>query len=236
MKQAQNARNSRSRNTQRKSGGKSSAGNNRNDNKVRGNPKQLLEKYKTQAREATQAGDRITAENFLQFADHYQRILNEMRGNQQNNQKRGDNTNRDAEANNNDPRSDRGDKDSRDQKRGRRPRHNNRADAVQASDNTVVEGQAPESPQVESEVNDVPEQVEQAEQVALDLEAPASDIKEETVEEVKTEKAPPKKRKAPVRRKKTPKAEGDEAAPEAEEKPKPRRRKKAETSDSEEAA
>ena len=48
--------------------------------KVRGNPKQLLEKYKNQAREATQAGDRVMTEYYLQFADHYQRVINEMRG------------------------------------------------------------------------------------------------------------------------------------------------------------
>lgn len=80
MKQAQNARKQRGRTAQRK-GGKSNGGGNRSENKVRGNPKQLLEKYKTQARDALQAGDRITAEYYLQFADHYQRVLNEMQSN-----------------------------------------------------------------------------------------------------------------------------------------------------------
>lgn len=55
-------------------------GNMRSENKVRGNPKQLLEKYKNQAREAKQAGDRVMAEYYYQFADHYQRVLNDMRG------------------------------------------------------------------------------------------------------------------------------------------------------------
>lgn len=81
MKQAQNARKQRGRSPSRKGGGKSgSQGNTRNEPKVRGNPKQLLEKYKNQAREAKQAGDRVTAEYYYQFADHYQRVLNEMRG------------------------------------------------------------------------------------------------------------------------------------------------------------
>lgn len=82
MKQAQNARKQRGRSAQRK-GGKGTGGGNRTENKVRGNPKQLLEKYKTQARDAIQAGDRITAEYYLQFADHYQRVLNEMQANRE---------------------------------------------------------------------------------------------------------------------------------------------------------
>ncbi|WP_420430048.1 DUF4167 domain-containing protein [Kordiimonas sp.] len=82
MKQAQNARNKqRGRSPSRKGGGKSSGpGNTRSEPRVRGNPKQLLEKYKNQAREARQAGDRVTAEYYYQFADHYQRIMNDMRG------------------------------------------------------------------------------------------------------------------------------------------------------------
>ena len=81
MKQAQNARKQRGRSPSRKGGGKPGGqGNARNEPKVRGNPKQLLEKYKNQAREAKQAGDRVLAEYYYQFADHYQRVLNEMRG------------------------------------------------------------------------------------------------------------------------------------------------------------
>jgi len=44
----------------------------------RANPKPQLEKYRNLAREAEQAGDRITAENYWQYVDHYQRQLNEM--------------------------------------------------------------------------------------------------------------------------------------------------------------
>ncbi|WP_020400564.1 DUF4167 domain-containing protein [Kordiimonas gwangyangensis] len=81
MKQAQNARKQRGRSPARKGGGKPGGqGNARNEPKVRGNPKQLLEKYKNQAREAKQAGDRVMAEYYYQFADHYQRVLNDMRG------------------------------------------------------------------------------------------------------------------------------------------------------------
>ena len=52
---------------------------NRQDNRQRGNAAQLLEKYKGLARDAQMQGDRVQSEYYLQFADHYYRILNENR-------------------------------------------------------------------------------------------------------------------------------------------------------------
>jgi hypothetical protein len=52
---------------------------NRLENRVRGNATQLLEKYKQLARDAHQAGDRVAAEYYLQHADHYFRVLNDVR-------------------------------------------------------------------------------------------------------------------------------------------------------------
>ena len=52
---------------------------NRQDNRQRGNAAQLLEKYKSLARDAQLAGDRVQTEYYLQFADHYFRVLNENR-------------------------------------------------------------------------------------------------------------------------------------------------------------
>src|SRR5262245_26628629 len=46
--------------------------------RVRGNAYQVLEKYLQLARDAGAAGDRIAAENFLQHADHYYRVLSSM--------------------------------------------------------------------------------------------------------------------------------------------------------------
>ena len=43
---------------------------NRQDNRQRGNAAQLLEKYKTLARDAQLAGDRVQTEYYLQYADH----------------------------------------------------------------------------------------------------------------------------------------------------------------------
>jgi len=52
---------------------------NRQDNRQRGNAVQLLEKYKSMARDAQLAGDRVQTEYYLQFADHYFRVLSESR-------------------------------------------------------------------------------------------------------------------------------------------------------------
>jgi hypothetical protein len=52
---------------------------NRLDSRARGNAAQLLEKYKTLARDAQMQGDRVNTEYYLQFADHYFRVLNETR-------------------------------------------------------------------------------------------------------------------------------------------------------------
>jgi hypothetical protein len=52
---------------------------NRQDNRSRGNAAQLLEKYKSMARDAQLQGDRVQSEYWLQFAEHYYRLLNENR-------------------------------------------------------------------------------------------------------------------------------------------------------------
>lgn len=78
MRSAQKSNRSRGRGN-RKGGG----GNNINrvydsagpEGKVRGTPQQIIDKYLSLARDAQTSGDRVTAENFLQHAEHYQRIL-----------------------------------------------------------------------------------------------------------------------------------------------------------------
>ncbi len=54
-------------------------GNNRQENRSRGNASQLLEKYKALARDAQLQGDRVQSEYYLQYAEHYFRVLNESR-------------------------------------------------------------------------------------------------------------------------------------------------------------
>ncbi len=45
------------------------------DVRVRGTANQVFEKYQTLARDAQSSGDRIAAENYLQHAEHYYRIM-----------------------------------------------------------------------------------------------------------------------------------------------------------------
>lgn len=45
------------------------------DVKIRGNAQHVAEKYTTLARDAQSAGDRVIAENYLQHAEHYNRII-----------------------------------------------------------------------------------------------------------------------------------------------------------------
>jgi hypothetical protein len=76
---------------QRQGGGNPNGGNgNRIDNRARGNAAQLLEKYKNLAADAQRQGDRVNTEYYLQFADHYFRVLSESRSRfeEQNQQRR----------------------------------------------------------------------------------------------------------------------------------------------------
>ncbi|GGB19671.1 hypothetical protein GCM10011380_06540 [Sphingomonas metalli] len=53
---------------------------NRIDSRARGNANQLYEKYKNMAADAQRQGDRVNTEYYLQFADHYFRVLSDQRG------------------------------------------------------------------------------------------------------------------------------------------------------------
>lgn len=195
MKQAQNARKQRARSAPRK-GGKNNGGNNRNNEpKIRGNPKQLLEKYKTQAREAKQAGDRVQAEYFYQFADHYQRVLNEMTarsgGNQQSRDDRDPAPDGSADAaQDNKPR------------RGRRKRTPQDNESGTPADNAAPDAGAADPAASEQPVEVHPE---------LDLNGTAA-----TDEDNK-----PRRRRAPVQRRRTPRAKDGEQAEAAPAQPAP---------------
>ena len=71
--------NNRGNNRRRGRGGNRQQGNpnqqNRIDNRARGNAPQLLEKYKKLAHDAQLNGDRVQMEYYLQFADHYFRVI-----------------------------------------------------------------------------------------------------------------------------------------------------------------
>jgi len=77
MRQQQN----NNKNRMRGRGRKPSGNTNRNfesngpDVKIRGNAAHVAEKYTTLARDALSSGDRVIAENYLQHAEHYNRIV-----------------------------------------------------------------------------------------------------------------------------------------------------------------
>ncbi|MEO1457180.1 MAG: DUF4167 domain-containing protein [Pseudomonadota bacterium] len=81
MRPAQKSNRARGRGNRKNGGG--GGGNNINrvyesagpEGKVRGTPQQIVDKYLSLARDSQTSGDRVTAENFLQHAEHYQRIL-----------------------------------------------------------------------------------------------------------------------------------------------------------------
>lgn len=74
--------NNRSSNRRRGRGNNRSQGGNqlnRIDSRARGNAPQLLEKYRKLAQDSALNGDRVQAEYYLQFADHYFRVLADSR-------------------------------------------------------------------------------------------------------------------------------------------------------------
>ena len=83
MNNRQNGRR-RGRTNQRQPGrGGNQDNGNRIDSRARGNAAQLLEKYKNMARDAQLEGDRVKTEYYLQFADHYFRVLSDSRSRQE---------------------------------------------------------------------------------------------------------------------------------------------------------
>ena len=110
---------------------------NRQDNRQRGNAAQLLEKYKSLARDAQLAGDRVQTEYYLQYADHYFRVLGENRARfEDQRRQRGDDVDEvegeeletaDAEVSDeNEERQDRGDRGDRGDRNERYGRRDNR--------------------------------------------------------------------------------------------------------------
>ena len=109
------------------------------EGKVRGTPAQLIEKYQFLARDAQLSNDRVAAENFLQHAEHYTRLLAEanreaaaeqesrQQYQQQNNPNPGQNGNQNGGQNGN---QNGGQNQNRDRQQGgdREPRRDDRGD------------------------------------------------------------------------------------------------------------
>ena len=126
-----NRRRGRSNNNRNQGGGNSA---NRIDSRARGNAPQLLDKYKKLAQDAQHNGDRVQAEYYLQFADHYFRVIADNKARQEEakakrQDERGNQSDEDdAEDEGDDnrrsrkPRNRRDDNDGQQEKRGRKPR------------------------------------------------------------------------------------------------------------------
>lgn len=76
--------NSNNNNNRPQSGGRGGVDQaNRIDSRARGNGAQMIEKYRNLARDAQLAGDRVQTEYYLQFADHYFRVVSDFRARQE---------------------------------------------------------------------------------------------------------------------------------------------------------
>lgn len=77
MKQNHNSKRHRGRSNGRRGsfGSNHSIESNGPDVKIRGNATQLFEKYQSLARDAVSTGDPISAESYLQHAEHYYRVM-----------------------------------------------------------------------------------------------------------------------------------------------------------------
>ena len=77
MRQGRNAKRTHGRGNGRVSGNPRTQTNRNNGPavKVRGNARQVMEKYLALAQEASSAGDRIAAEGYFQHAEHYYRLM-----------------------------------------------------------------------------------------------------------------------------------------------------------------
>ncbi|MEO6041339.1 MAG: DUF4167 domain-containing protein [Croceibacterium sp.] len=81
MNQNRNNNNNRRRGRGNNRGGQGGVGSqgNRIDSRARGNAPQMLEKYRKLAHDASLNGDRVQTEYYLQFADHYFRVVADSR-------------------------------------------------------------------------------------------------------------------------------------------------------------
>lgn len=89
LNQNRNQNRRRGRGSHRGQGGGNQG--NRIDSRARGNAPQLLEKYKKLAHDASLNGDRVQTEYYLQFADHYFRVVADSRAQREEQRPRRDN-------------------------------------------------------------------------------------------------------------------------------------------------
>lgn len=136
----------------------SSGGNqlNRIDSRARGNAPQLLDKYKKLAQDAQHNGDRVQAEYYLQFADHYFRVIADNKARQDEARaKRNDSRDQPSDDSDDGDDGDTRRSDNRRSNRRDRPRRSE-GDAVEVEGEAGVEGQ-PVEVEAESAEGKAPE-------------------------------------------------------------------------------
>ena len=132
----------RGRGNNRNQGGGNNA--NRIDSRARGNAPQLLDKYKKLAQDAQHNGDRVQMEYYLQFADHYFRVIADNKARQDEAKaKRQD----DRDQSDDDSDDDRDDRRSGNRRpRGRREDRDDRNDDAQDNDGADNDFEPSENP------------------------------------------------------------------------------------------
>ncbi|MEL7189140.1 MAG: DUF4167 domain-containing protein [Pseudomonadota bacterium] len=103
---------------------------NRIDSRARGNAPQLLDKYKKLAQDAQHNGDRVQAEYYLQFADHYFRVIADNKARQD-----------EARAKRNEEREQSGEDGDDGEDGGNRRRNNRRGRSRRDENDAVSEGE-----------------------------------------------------------------------------------------------
>lgn len=103
MRNGSTNRRSRGRNNNRGKGGNNRAqvyDSNGPDVRIRGTAHQISEKYEALAKDANSAGDTVLAESYLQYAEHYQRIISELNAQQASRQEHNSHENKAAHKGN----------------------------------------------------------------------------------------------------------------------------------------
>ncbi|MEK7266520.1 MAG: DUF4167 domain-containing protein [Pseudomonadota bacterium] len=123
------------------------------DVRIRGTAQQIYDKYLALARDATSSGDRVKAENYLQHAEHYFRVLRAVQGPQA---APSDQSAGDGDYENDQP-SVGGERDQRDQRDNRQPQSQYEPEerdaesagiqTIDAGANGAAEGSSPEQQQ-----------------------------------------------------------------------------------------
>ncbi|MEY3703353.1 MAG: hypothetical protein RLZZ561_973 [Pseudomonadota bacterium] len=163
------------------------------DNRARGNAPQMLEKYKNLAREAQLQGDRVLTEYYLQFSDHYFRIVAENRARfEENRQPRRDEWSAEDGVD--------GDADDY----GRGHPSESQDDGYGAGETRQEQGRQPRNRGERREpthVRDAGDRGDQAQDTTIDVSIlpPALGVTADAISDVDEEPAPPRRRSRPRR-------------------------------------